>query len=506
VVARPEREASGSQAQLAAWIVALVVLFSTAAVFESTHLSGLMASEVWVHLRTGSWILENRAIPNTGLFSQYSNLAWNDSSWAFDLLLGVTYKLFGLRAIPILLMLLKAAIAGGTFLLAYSRRGDFWKAVALSAIAQYVISGLQPLPYVLSILFFALELRLLVSSRQSGSARCLYWLPALFVLWANLHIQFVAGLVLLGVFLIALLVEHWLRALNVRWLSPRIVPLPLIQVSTIAVSSLLATFATPYGFHLLPEFLKSQYSDVGFQHFSEMASMSFRRPQDYVVMLLVMMAFLALGRRRSLEVFELLMLLGGTVLAFRIQRDVWLAVLPAIAVLSRAAFSERHEKESQRARVPAWEWATVAAVTAMVLVIAAVRLPDRNALMNRISQNFPVKACDYIVLNKLSGPLFNEYSWGSFLTWHLRDYPVVADSRVELYGDAILTKYFDVVGGKERLDSDPIVARAGTLLLERNSPMAKALRNLPALSSQYRLVYSDELANVFVPLTREQSR
>ena len=25
----------------------------------------------------------------------------------------------------------------------------------------------------------------------------------------------------------------------------------------------------------------------------------------------------------------------------------------------------------------------------------------------------------------------------------------------------ILTKYFDVVGGKERLDSDPMVARAG---------------------------------------------
>jgi hypothetical protein len=142
----------------------------------------------------------------------------------------------------------------------------------------------------------------------------------------------------------------------------------------------------------------------------------------------------------------------------------------------------------------------------MVLVIAAVRLPDSNALMNRISQNFPVKACDYIVSNRLSGPLFNEYSWGSFLTWHLPDYPVVADGRVELYGEDILTKYFDVVGGKERLDSDPIVARAGTLLLERNSPMAKALKNLPALSAQYRLVYSDEHANVFVPQSTEQSR
>ena len=93
---------------------------------------------------------------------------------------------------------------------------------------------------------------------------------------------------------------------------------------------------------------------------------------------------------------------------------------------------------------------------------------------------------------------------GSFLTWYLPEYPVVVDSRVELYGDEILTRYFDVIGGKKRLDSDPMVARAGTLLLERNSAMAKALRNLPALSAQYRLVYSDELACVFVPLNAGQ--
>jgi hypothetical protein len=106
----------------------------------------------------------------------------------------------------------------------------------------------------------------------------------------------------------------------------------------------------------------------------------------------------------------------------------------------------------------------------------------------------------------LSPPLFNEYSFGSFLTWYLPEYPVAVDSRVELYGDVILAKYFDVVGGKERLDSDPMVARAGTLLLQRNSAMAKALTNLPALKAQYRLMYRDELADVFVPVAKDQER
>ena len=499
-------EVASSKGQAALRFLALVLLFSAAALYESRHLSALSASEVWVHLRTGSWILQNRAIPHTGLFSQYSNLAWNDSSWFFDLLLGVAYKLLGLHAIPILLMLLKTAIAAVTFLLARSGRGGLWKAVALSLIAQYVISGPQPLPYVFSILFFAVELQLLLSSRHSGSVRRLWWLPLMFFVWANLHIQFVAGLVLLVVFLIALFVEHWLRRVGGSWMSARILPLPLLRVSAITGLSLAATFATPYGFRLLPAFFNASYSGVALEHFSQMSSMSFRRPQDYVVMLLAMMALLALGRRRSLEMFELLMLLGGTALAFRIQRDVWLLVLPAIATLSRASFVELHENGSQGQTARAWEWGTVAAVTAMFLAIAAVRLPDRDALMTRISQNFPVKACDYIVSNKLPRPLFNEYSFGSFLTWYLPEYPVVVDSRIELYGDEILPKYFDVVGGKERLDFDPMVARAGTLLLERNSAMAKALRNLPALRLHYRLVYSDELADVFVPQSKDQNQ
>src|SRR5260370_33106953 len=114
-------------------------------------------------------------------------------------------------------------------------------------------------------------------------------------------------------------------------------------------------------------------------------------------------------------------------------------------------------------------------------------MPNRNARMCRVCQILPLKAFEYIVSTKMPPPLFNEYSWGSFLTWYLPEYPVVVDSRVELYGDDVLAKYFDVEGGKQRLDSDPMVPRAGTLLFERDSAMANALRNLPALRAQHRL-------------------
>lgn len=474
----------------------LLVLFSAAAVYEAVNLSAVMNPEVWLHLRTGVWILQRHSIPKTGLFSQYSDLAWNDSTWGFDLILGSVYRLFGVRGIPMLLILLKVALAVLTFLLARTARLSFWGAVLLSAIAQYVIPHVQPLPYVFSILFFGAELILLIRSRESGSNRPLYWLPLLFLFWANIHLQFVAGLVLLGVYSLAALAEHLTQPLSLAWIKQSKMSVELKNVATVALASLLVTLINPYGFRLFPAAFNALYSPVAFEHFTEMSSITFRHPQDYVLMLLVMTAFLAMGRRRSLDLFELFALLGSTLLAFRVERDSWFVVLTAIAVLSQGFSTEPQSDERPTVRSTAWP---AAFSLAMAVAAGLLIVPGSNRLMEKAGKDFPVKASDYIRSNRLSGPLFNEYSWGSFLTWYLPEYPVVIDSRVELYGDQILGRYFDIVAGKELLESDPTVARTGVLLLERQSAMAKALTNLPALAAQYRLVYSDDIASVFVP-------
>ena len=475
----------------------LTLLFSAAAGYEAIHLSALFSTDVWWHLRTGLWILQNHTLPRTGLFSQYPNLPWIASSWGYEVLLAAAYKLFGLRAIPIFLMGLRVALAVVTFLLARAGRANVGTAVFLSAIAQYVISSLQPVPAVLSILFFGLELAVLVQSRRSGELRSLFWLPLLFIVWANLHIQFVIGLLLLGVFLIALFLEHALLIAGVTFLSERMRPLPLSQVSAIAALSLLCTFATPYTIHLLPDFVKGLYSSVSFQYGAEMRAMSFRRPQEFVLMLLVMAAFFALGRRRSLELFELMALVAGTALAFRIQRDAWIAVLPAIAVLADGFHLERIGSDAW-SLIPWRQKSLAAALTTTIFIAASLHLPDRTNLMNKISEHFPVKACDFITRNHLPQPLFSTYSWGGFLTWYLPEYPVAIDSRVDLFGDELLNSYFQVITGKERLETNPILASARTLLLEQHSGMADALIRLPMLSSQYRKLYSDDLAVVFV--------
>jgi hypothetical protein len=279
--------------------------------------------------------------------------------------------------------------------------------------------------------------------------------------------------------------------------------LPFSKSLAIAGITCVATLVTPYSFRLFPEIIKTVYSKVQFEAFAEMSSMEFRRPQNFVLLLLVMAAFFALGRQRSRDLFKIAVMNIFVILAFRIQRDAWCVVLPAIAVLADALPPFQHEAGlPKNARSWKWEMPLVAVLVLVSLSVAILRLPKDEQLIKSASRTFPVKACDYIRENQLPEPLFNSYAWGGFLTWYLPQYPVAIDGRSNLYGNEIDEMYFKVTGGSVRLEDDPSFASARTILLERNAGMTKALTTLPQLRQQFRVAYEDDLAVVLARISQ----
>ncbi len=475
----------------------MALLLTAAAIYESFHITAFLNNNVWWHLRTGLWILQQHTFPRNGLFSQYADKPWVACSWGFDVLMAVAYKVLGLRAIPALLMGFKVALAVVTFFLGW--RGSFWCAVVLSATAQYVMVDLLLSPMLFSILFFGIELLLLLQSRERNDVRPLFWLPLLFFFWANLHEQFLNGLLLLGVFLAAEGAEFLLHISGASAF-----PEPkhsLAKIGAAAGLCVVATLLTPYSFQLYANAFQTAYSKVLFENFQEMHPMAFRRPQHYVLLLLVMAAFFALGRRRSRDLFKFGVLGILAMLAFRVQRDVWCVVLPAIAVIADAVTEGEHEAEARTAKNSiGWKWEKplVAVLVLAVLLGAILRIPNSDVLMTQVSPTFPVKACDFIRANRLPGPLFNAYSWGGFLIWYLPEYPVAMDGRLNLYGDESSERYFKVTEGTERLETEPRFVAANTILLEPKSGLMKALTTLPVLKAQFRVAYQDDVAAVLV--------
>ena len=216
-------------------------------------------------------------------------------------------------------------------------------------------------------------------------------------------------------------------------------------------------------------------------------------------MLLVMTAFFALGRRRSRDLFLISLLALSAAVSFRFQRENWLALIAAVAIIGNAipVATTAAAAAAQKLRV---QKLATAALVFLVLVVLVLRLPGKNdghsdnMLLLKIAKTFPVSAADYIRQNHLPQPLFNSYAFGGFLTWALPEYPVLIDGRTDLYGDAINLPYFQATTAAIPLQSYPGFTQAQTILLEANSPMAQALSTLPG----FRVAYKDDVAVVLV--------
>lgn len=476
-------------------LLVLVLLLTTAALREAKQISAFSSDEIWCHLRTGTWILQNHAIPRTGLFSQFSSSSWIDFSWLYDAFCGAVYTLLGLRAVPLLLMMFKVALAGITFLLAGGRR-NFWWAAVLSASAQFTVPYLQPLPNVFSICLFGLALHWTLEARRRNDLAHLLWLPPLFLLWANLDAQIVLGLLLLSMLLLAEITDRTLRFTRIWNADSR--RIPLVHLVAIAAACVIAIMLTPYSIHLIPAAWQSAYSPTLFKNFAFMAAMSFRQPGHFVLILLLFSACLRLGGQRSHDIFKILLLVLWAALAFRVQRDNWTIVLCSIAILGEAIGIDGDEFGASGQGSADKKYLYVAAGVAILLTLSFFSLPRNRTLETRLEGILPAKACDYIQKNHLSGPIFNEYRWGGYLMWRLPEYPVSMDERLNLYGDEFSGAYFEVAMGKRRMETLPGFTSEQIILLPVNVAMAKAFTTIPVLQQQFREVYRDEVAIVLV--------
>jgi hypothetical protein len=474
----------------------LLALLTAGAFREGRMVSAFSGDDVWRFLRMGNWILQNHARPHIGIYSQIGTSSWVDLNWPYELMLTLAWRLAGLRAIPLMLMAMKAVLAAAIFHLAGGMR-HYWRALLLSAAVQVVLLDLLPLPTFFSILCFALTLRALLEVRRSHNLRAILWLPFLFWLWITTDAYFLLGWMLLAVFLLA---EGWERLFDAAGTAINdTAHVPFAHLSGVVAASVGVVLLTPYSFRCIAPAFDSCYSMTLFKNFGIMAAMNFRQAGHFVLLLLVLGACFVMGLRKRRDAFHVLLIMIFSALGFRIQNDAWTLAVTAVAILSgtpgKLAKCEGAENTTiKRLRL----YGALTAATAALIAVAVLLLPSNQEIERRLALVVPQKACDFIEKTHPAGPIFNEYRWSGYVMWRLPEYPVAMDSRLPLYGGDVQEQYFQVVMGKQRLDSLEAFTRARVFLLPAQGGMTRAMTEIPELKQQFREVYRDDLAVVLV--------
>jgi hypothetical protein len=482
-------------------------------VFTSLSVRLLGDAGIGWHIRAGQLILATHHVPHVDPFS--STMAahpWFAWEWLYDVIVGQLEIGLGLNGVVWFNAAVIALVFGWTIHLLIRQGVDVPIAFALVLLA-LLASMIHFLarPHVVSWLFTVAWFAILDKAERSSvcngrRARSQIWLlPLLMLVWVNLHAGFLLGFVLLGIFWLGAMWEWW-RTSNQRIEDTlaRIAALRRARdLAWVGFLSALASLVNPYGWRLYPHIVSYLSNHFLMNHIEEFRSPNFHSlPQRcFVVLLLVAIAVVA-RQGRKLRVSGMLVILFAAYAGMYASRNLPVSSLLLVLVVgpligprtSTKGFLHRVQDVHSHLRGHAWP------VAALVLTFAIAANGGRvgsTALMRAHfdPQRMPVKAADYLRSHPPGGPVLSPDSWGGYLIYRL--YPeqrVVVDDRHDLYGAAFFKSYLKMVeirpGWEDFLDDHQVCC----VLFPRQS----ALTNVLLQTSNWRPIYQDELAILFV--------
>jgi hypothetical protein len=223
------------------------------------------------------------------------------------------------------------------------------------------------------------------------------------------------------------------------------------------------------------------------------------------LLLLATFSMLALSNKRT-RPGELLMLAVTAWATLRSGRNVAFFALVATPLLAEHSWtfignlrldkwfvaSEKREPEERSALK------IVLNVLLLVIVLTVVALGVVRAVATQSAsdaQEFPVAATNFMLAQRPSQPIYNEYIWGGYLIWRLYpNYRVYIDGRADVYGDRLVEEWVETHDGKTAwrrpLDQHGI----RTVLVKPDVALASLLRQ----DSGWQNVFEDKQAVIFV--------
>ena len=140
-------------------------------------------------------------------------------------------------------------------------------------------------------------------------------------------------------------------------------------------------------------------------------------------------------------------------------------------------------------------WPVVVVVGLLAIALNGGRLSSTRWMDARFDpQRMPVAAVSFVEQSALRGPVLSPDYWGGYLIYRLFPHNrVVIDDRHDFYGESFLRSYLAAMHLEPRWE-DFLEVHSACLVL----PKKTALSTILGKSPEWKTVYSDEVAVVFV--------
>ena len=488
--------------------VVFIAVFLSQAIRTSGGL--LQDCDTGYHLRAGEYILNTLSIPKHDMFSFLSPpIPWTAHEWLSEVMMAAINGIFGLTGIVIFFSILISFVYYFLFKILQSLKVNIIIAtiVIILVIASSRMHWLAR-PHIFSMLLVLLWYFLL-DAYQYDKKNILYLQIPLMLLWVNMHAGFIIGFIFNGIYLFGNVVGLiFLKNSNRSTHKKKVSFLGLITGICLIVS-----FINPYGYKILLFPLKLVSEKFIVDNIREFLSPNFHSlwAIPFEVFLLFTLAVFAFSKRR-LNLIEILLLLLFMHMSLLSARYIPLFVIiatPIVIKQLKQVMETSNGKFSCFLKRKGVSFSEIDASgndfiwPAMTLLIV-VLLPFYGHLKHNFdADKKPVAASKFLEQEYIKGNMFNRDEFGDYIIY--RNYPVYKvfiDGRIDMYGVKVFKEYYKVINFESGWEKILEKYNITWIIYDSSSPLSRYLIQ----NKNWRLIYSDKVASIFLKETPENHR
>lgn len=445
------------------------------------------------HYRYGQYLLSQGHILRQDIFSwTMQGYQWINHSWLYDPILYLAFNSVGFLG----LTLAGAIISFLTFFVSIKQFGlSYWQKVFLAVIFVeltygVIWEGLRS--QVLALLFLSILVSVLLKALNAKKA--LWFLPLLFLIWANLHGTFTLGLIIFTIFLTSLsllqIISNKFKLFNLKYWF-------IFYGLSIAV-----TFLNPFTYHVYLEALKHS-NNPWLSSVSEWQPIEFSLsciPCNLYIFytLFLIIAFIL---RRKITDLPFIAVTGFLLyLVFGARR--YLAIYTVATLPMMALMLKEFNWNLDKFKVTKYVF--------LVLVIIYIelgifnRFPQYNFLAYtytdycKNSTDCSEGLTSYLLKNPPNGRGFNIYNWGGYLIGRGVLDRTFIDGRMHLWEKEGYMPFADFMKMYYQKDFERFKKYDFDFIIDRNkSDLTQKIQSSGELGN-WELRYSDNLSSYFV--------
>ncbi|HUQ85311.1 MAG TPA: hypothetical protein VM077_03210 [Candidatus Limnocylindrales bacterium] len=459
------------------------------------------------HLKYGEYFFNHGRLLRDNTFSALMpDYKWANTSWGTDL---ITYSSFSLGGFFALTILGALVVMLTFYLFSKSAKLTTWDQIFLFPLLLYFLTPVNSIAFrgqQISLLLLG-SLFCILSLYQKGS-RVIYIVVPLFLVWANLHGQFILGLIMFAAWIIVYSFQKIFKDFDKKQVVFSIKEAVLGYKKEFGILilvfglSIFSTFINPFGAGVHRDAISHIGSPLlkNIAEYLPFPTLSYGWWNQVAVAILIGMGLIYLFLKNKLlsqlpVIFSVTLLF---ILSFSVRRFAWPAyylVLPMLKPLP--GFFKPDSRKI-----------TIIFSYIFLLIILTIITIGKIPLSKYYSYNWEdycknefmkcsSKAFKFINEKKLTENLYSLYSWGGYFIWNYPDIKPTIDGRMHMWRDKKGYSAFEDYYAIEQNIKDIDKSQYNVALMSTDKPVYKRLIEL-VNSNEWKLAYKDQYTVVFV--------